>query len=373
VKIVAKKSALLQAAMAAAEVADDRGTMPAYKSIVLTAGELSLARASSGEQQVELLIQGAITERVGTAMISAKHFADRVKSFDDGDVAVDSDGTQVFLRQGKRTHRLLAFAGYELPSHIKHPGNSGTIAAVKLLDRLSLLAPVMCTDMSRPTISGIRIVSTGGNSRLVAADSSAMARSEFDSDIRINTLIPPKAVHQIISFLHKEKGDVRVSADVTRFFLDKGTASYSTKFVGDPHTDMNKFFPPRSGPILRFDRDECANALKFIAACKPHLDRVRFVPVDDGFFLRAADIDGYTSEEFVSSSRSDIKSFSASLRRINEAMVFCGSGSIELFMQPGDRNPGMCPGICLFTSGNNSDEFVVSPYLYDIEDVRSTN
>lgn len=243
--------------------------------------------ATNGEMSVRHVMTADVEED-GETVVSGRLLAQMAKNLPDATVNMSLEGSVLALRCGRSRYKLNTLDPEDFPTFPEIEGSQSitfdTKAFSAMVDRVRRAAS---KDVSRPTLTGIKVVASGGLLTMSSTDSyrMAMCETEIDGDTEFDALIPVSAMQHAAAST-SETVDLRASE--TQAAFECGRTTYISRVIEGPFPDVRALVPKACGSRVQVVADEMSQALKRVGVVASETRTVRLAVTEDGTTVMAA-------------------------------------------------------------------------------------
>ena len=223
----------------------------------------------------------------GAICIQARKLFDLVRALSPGsDVHFKKeDNAWVTMRCGNARFRLAGVSREQFPEIPQFKSTPLRLPAETFSYFIQNTSFAITNEQSRFTLSGAKFVIADGKARMVTTDGHRLAfieKSVDDLDGSIDTLIPKKALLELVKVARETEGDINFGEDPNHiFFQTDGRLLITRKLSGNfPNYEM--VMPKDNDKNAVFDLDEMRSAVRRISLMADERNRSIRVTVREG-------------------------------------------------------------------------------------------
>lgn len=257
--------------------------------LILTATDLTVGIRCNTE--VKILEEGATT-------LPARRLAQLIRELTTANVEISSNSSEITtLVAGASRFKLNGMSKEEYPSlpdlSIAH---TFQIKQKDLKDLLYRTSFAVSKEDNRYVLTGVLMHIVNGQVNFVGTDGKRLARAHAPIDIAptftSQSIIPLKAVDEILKNLTDEEGDAKISLMVDKVAILANQTMLLTKLLAGDYPDINRVIPENSEIIISLHREELMALLRQVSLFTiDHNHSVRFTFTDGELKLTANTLD----------------------------------------------------------------------------------
>lgn len=246
--------------------------------LTLTATDLTVGIRCNSE--VKILEEGATT-------LPAKKFSQLIRELTTAHVEISSNSNEMTtIIAGTSRFKLNGMSKEEYPSlpDLSH-AQTFQINQKELKNLLYRTSFAVSREDNRYVLTGVLMHIYNGRATFVGTDGKRLARAHTQIDIpstfTSQSIIPLKAVDEILKNLTDEEGDVKISLMPDKITVQANQTLLLTKLLTGDYPDINRVIPENSPIIISLHREEITSLLRQVSlftADSNHSVRLTFTP-----------------------------------------------------------------------------------------------
>ncbi len=175
------------------------------------------------------------------------------------EIGLINAGTSHFKLQGMHKNEFPVIPNFS-------EGISFTLPAAKLKELFSSTAFAAAHDDERQVLNGVCLEITNNSVTLISTNGKRLAKiqAQLDSDLgqTSSSVIPIKAVEEIIRILNGEDGNATVTLLPDKIALEMGSIVLISKLIAGQYPDVSSFIPEKKDTPLVLHREELMSLLR---------------------------------------------------------------------------------------------------------------
>jgi len=291
-KLECTRKELLEALAFAGSATSTRSALPILKTVRLDADGTSLGLLGcDGELWAERKIE-AIVATAGAACVDFSLLRDIIGKLPDGQLTLELDGANVFLRHGGSEWRMMALPADEFPQVPSVEGSSELRMPIgELRAAVDAVAHAVADDNSRPVLTGVQFAYDGNTLILAATDMQRLAVTKLEQPgigSPLSAIVPERALRAIKSLPLDDSKEVVVRFDDSRLHVEVGGTQVVAQLLMGTFPNWERVVPAESTRSWTFDRTELLdNVNRAMILARDNANRVRFRGNPDSVLISA--------------------------------------------------------------------------------------
>jgi DNA polymerase-3 subunit beta len=222
----------------------------------------------------------------GAMCIQARKLFDIVRTLDDGDVHFKKEDNEwVQLKAGRAKFRLAGVNREQYPEIPIFKSAPLKLGADVFNYFIQNTAFAITNETSRFTLSGAKFVIDGDKARMVTTDGHRLAFIEKTiekQDAKIDTLVPKKALLELVKISREAGGDVAFGEDQNHIYFETGGRLLITRKLTGNFPNYEMVMPKDNDKKVVFDLVDMRNAVRRIALVADERNRSIRMTVREG-------------------------------------------------------------------------------------------
>lgn len=251
-------------------VVERKSTIPVLSNILIESlGEGSIRIVGTDLDVTIRCDAEADIKTPGAICVQARKLFDIVRNLGDGDVHFKKEDNQwVKMSAGRAKFRLAGVSRETFPEIPMFKSAPLSLSAEVFNYFIQNTAFAITSEQSRFTLSGAKFMISGGKARMVTTDGHRLAfieKSIDDNAAAIETLVPKKALLELVKLSRGSGGDVFFGEDINHIYFEtEGRLLISRKLTGNfPNYEM--VMPKDNDKNVIFDLAEMKSAVRRIS------------------------------------------------------------------------------------------------------------
>lgn len=246
--------------------------------LILTATDLMVGIRCNSE--VKILEEGATT-------LPAKRFSQLIRELTTANVEISSNSHEITtVIAGTSRFKLNGMSKEEYPAlpDLSH-AQTFQIKQKELKNLLYRTSFAVSREDNRYVLTGVLMHIANGHVTFVGTDGKRLARAHAQIDISptmtSQSIIPLKAVDEILKNLTEEDGEAKISLMADKVTVQANQTMLITKLLTGDYPDINRVIPENSDIIVSLHREEITSLLRQVSlftADSNHSVRLTFTP-----------------------------------------------------------------------------------------------
>ncbi len=223
----------------------------------------------------------------GAICIQARKLFDLARTFDEGDVHFKKEDNEwVQLKAGRARFRLAGVNKEQYPEIPIFKSAPMKLPAEVFSYFIQNTQFAITNETSRFTLSGAKFVVEDDIARMVTTDGHRLAFIEKKLDAKvdgkIDTLVPKKALLELVKISRDEKGDVAFGEDQNHIYFETGGRLLITRKLTGNFPNYEMVMPKDNDKTVVFDLIDMRNAVRRIALVADDRNRSIRMTVREG-------------------------------------------------------------------------------------------
>jgi DNA polymerase-3 subunit beta len=223
----------------------------------------------------------------GAICIQARKLFDLVRALPSGsDVHFKKeDNAWVTMRCGNARFRLAGVSREQFPEIPQFKSTPLRLPAETFSYFIQNTSFAITNEQSRFTLSGAKFIVGNGKARMVTTDGHRLAFIEKaieDVEGSMDTLIPKKALLELVKVARETEGDIQFGEDPNHIFFQTDGRLLSTRKLSGNFPNYEMVMPKDNDKIATFDLDDMRSAVRRISLMADERNRSIRVTVRDG-------------------------------------------------------------------------------------------
>jgi DNA polymerase-3 subunit beta len=225
--------------------------------------------------------------RPGSMCIQARKLFDIVRLLDSGDVHFEKEENNwVRLRCGNSKFRLAGVSRDQFPEVPIFKSAPLKLSAAVFNHFIHNTSFAITTEQSRFTLSGAKFMIANGVARMVTTDGHRLALIEKvigeSSQETIDSLIPRKALLELVKISRESKGDVSFGEDPNHIYFEVDGRLLITRKLSGTFPNYEMVLPKDNDKLVKFDAEDMKNAIRRVALMADERTRSVKITIRDG-------------------------------------------------------------------------------------------
>ena len=251
-------------------VVERKSTIPVLSNILIESlGENSIRIVGTDLDVTIRCDAEAEIKQTGAMCIQARKLFDIIRTLDEGDVHFKKEDNEwVQLKAGRAKFRLAGVNREQYPEIPIFKSAPLRLSAEVFNYFIQNTAFAITNETSRFTLSGAKFVIDGDKARMVTTDGHRLAFIEKTiekQDAKIDTLVPKKALLELVKISRDEKGDVAFGEDQNHIYFETGGRLLITRKLTGNFPNYEMVMPKDNDKRVVFDLLEMKNAVRRIS------------------------------------------------------------------------------------------------------------
>lgn len=269
-------------------VVERKSTIPVLANILIESlGENSIRIVGTDLDVTIRCDAEADIKTPGAICIQARKLFDLARTFDEGDVHFKrEDNEWVQLKAGRAKFRLAGVNKEQYPEIPIFKSAPMSLPAEVFSYFIQNTQFAITNETSRFTLSGAKFVVEDDIARMVTTDGHRLAFIEkklsSKVDGKIDTLVPKKALLELVKLSRDEKGDVSFGEDQNHIYFETGGRLLITRKLTGNFPNYEMVMPKDNDKKVTFDLIDMRNAVRRIALVADDRNRSIRMTVRDG-------------------------------------------------------------------------------------------
>jgi len=269
-------------------VVERKSTIPVLANILIESlGENSIRIVGTDLDVTIRCDAEADIKTPGAICIQARKLFDLARTFDEGDVHFKKDDNEwVQLKAGRAKFRLAGVNREQYPEIPIFKSAPMKLPAEVFSYFIQNTQFAITNETSRFTLSGAKFVVEDDIARMVTTDGHRLAFIEKKLDAKvdgkIDTLVPKKALLELVKLSRDEKGDVSFGEDQNHIYFETGGRLLITRKLTGNFPNYEMVMPKDNDKKVTFDLIDMRNAVRRIALVADDRNRSIRMTVREG-------------------------------------------------------------------------------------------
>jgi len=269
-------------------VVERKSTIPVLSNILIESlGENSIRIVGTDLDVTIRCDAEAEIKTPGAICIQARKLFDLARTFEEGDVHFKrEDNEWVQLKAGRAKFRLAGVNREQYPEIPIFKSAPMKLPAELFSYFIQNTQFAITNETSRFTLSGAKFVVEDDVARMVTTDGHRLAFIEKKLDVKldgkIDTLVPKKALLELVKLSRDEKGDVSFGEDQNHIYFETGGRLLITRKLTGNFPNYEMVMPKDNDKKVVFDLIDMRNAVRRIALVADDRNRSIRMTVREG-------------------------------------------------------------------------------------------
>jgi DNA polymerase III subunit beta len=268
-------------------VVERKSTIPVLSNILIESlGENSIRIVGTDLDVTIRCDADAEIKQTGAMCIQARKLFDIVRTLDEGDVHFKKEDNEwVQLKAGRAKFRLAGVNREQYPEIPIFKSAPLKLSAEVFNYFIQNTAFAITNETSRFTLSGAKFVIDGDKARMVTTDGHRLAFIEKTiekQDAKIDTLVPKKALLELVKISREAGGDVAFGEDQNHIYFETGGRLLITRKLTGNFPNYEMVMPKDNDKKVVFDLVDMRNAVRRIALVADERNRSIRMTVREG-------------------------------------------------------------------------------------------
>lgn len=282
-------------------------TLPVLKNVLIQPGDGAIKLSATDlELGVEVLVPANVTEG-GSLTVPAKTFSEIIAALPEADVSLAADDHENLIICCRRSeYRIHGLTAEDFPS-LPEVGGSVSLqlpqAQMKEMIRQTVIAA--SDDDTRPILTGICAVLTGGKLRLVATDTHRLAvrtAPAGETTDETTVIIPARAMNELLRVLGEdEEAKLSVRIDTNQILFNTERVTLVSRLIEGQFPRYERVIPNGHTRRLTIPREDFQSSLRrarIVARDAAAKDRVVLEAEGESLIITAEGDGGKAHEDF---------------------------------------------------------------------------
>jgi DNA polymerase-3 subunit beta len=268
-------------------VVERKSTIPVLSNILIESlGENSIRIVGTDLDVTIRCDAEAEIKEAGAMCIQARKLFDIVRTLDEGDVHFKKEDNEwVQLKAGRAKFRLAGVNREQYPEIPIFKSAPLKLSAEVFNYFIQNTSFAITNETSRFTLSGAKFVIDGDKARMVTTDGHRLAfieKSIEKQDAKMDSLIPKKALLELVKISREEKGEVSFGEDQNHIYFETGGRLLITRKLTGNFPNYEMVMPKDNDKTVIFDLVDMRNAVRRIALVADERNRSIRMTVREG-------------------------------------------------------------------------------------------
>ena len=252
-------------------VVERKSTIPVLANILIESlGENSIRIVGTDLDVTVRCDAEAEIKKRGAICIQARRLFDIVRSLDEGPVEFKKEDNQwVRMKAGRANFRLAGVNREQFPEVPVFKSAPLRLPAEVFNYFVQNTAFAITNEQSRFTLSGAKFVLDGNMARMVTTDGHRLAFIEKElstaTDTKIDTLIPKKALLELVKLTRDAGGDVAFGEDQNHIYFESDGRLLITRKLSGQFPNYEMVMPKDNDKAVEFDLAEMRSAVRRVS------------------------------------------------------------------------------------------------------------
>jgi DNA polymerase III subunit beta len=259
---------LIKALTRTGRIISSKTQLPVLQNVLLSTEEGSLRLTTTNMEMVISTLVGAKVEMEGSVCVSSKLLTELVLSLPQGTVVLEENEGQLSVSTEHAHANLSELPTSEFPPlNLKTDKKGFKIEKKIIVSALGATLFAAATDEGRPTLTGIRIVSSDQGLVFVATDGYRLSVKTVkqENEKPLDLLVPSRALAETYKILTEEKEEKELVMDKNtdgQLCLTVGDTYIVARLIDGEYPPYAKIIPKTHTSQARFEREEFLKAVK---------------------------------------------------------------------------------------------------------------
>ncbi len=306
-KLTVTRKELYEGLQIVSRAVSTQTTLPVLKNVLIQPGDgVIKLSATDLELGVEVLVPATVSEG-GSLTVPAKTFSEIIAALPEADVSLAADEHETLIICCRRSeYRINGLTAEDFPALPEVGGSvSLQVPQAQMKEMIRQTALAASDDDTRPILTGICVVLTGGKLRLVATDTHRLAVRTApvpEATAETTVIVPARAMNELLRVLGDgESAPLAVSVDTNQVLFKTERVTLVSRLIEGQFPRYERVIPGNHTRRLTIPRDDFQSALRrarIVARDAAAKDRVVLEASGESLIISAVGDGGKAHEEF---------------------------------------------------------------------------
>lgn len=269
-------------------VVERKSTIPVLSNILIESlGEGSIRIVGTDLDVTIRCDAEADIKKPGAMCVQARKLFDIIRTLDGGDVHFKKEENEwVQMKAGRASFRLAGVNREQYPEIPIFKSAPMKLPAEVFSYFIQNTAFAITTEQSRFTLSGAKFMIADGVARMVTTDGHRLAfiekAIEADSETKMDSLIPKKALLELVKISRDSGGDIQFGEDQNHIYFETDGRLLITRKLSGNFPNYEMVMPKDNDKKVVFDLAEMKSAVRRIALMADERNRSIRMTVREG-------------------------------------------------------------------------------------------
>lgn len=252
-------------------IVEKKSTIPVLSNILIESVGENAIRILGTDLDVTIRCEAeADIKQTGSMCVQARKLFDIVRLLDGGDVHFKKEENEwVNMTCGRSKFKLAGVSREQFPEVPEFKSVPRKISAEIFNHFINNTAFAITNEQSRFTLSGAKFVIENGTAKMVTTDGHRLAfierKLENASDEPMDSLIPKKALMELVKISKDASGDIQFGEDPNHIYFEVDGRLLITRKLSGTFPNYEMVIPKDNDKTVTFDAEEMRNAIRRVA------------------------------------------------------------------------------------------------------------
>ncbi len=200
----------------------------------------------------------------GNATVNGKKILEIIKRLKDGEITLETDTQNIYIKQGRTKFQLPMFDTNEFPKNIQNQDlKKININTSTFIHSLKKVVPAIDSTNQKISLTGALLELKDYYFNFVSTDTRRLAiiKEEIQSIESLSIILPKKAINEITKLFCE---NIEIFYNETQLTIKNEYYSFFTKLINDKFPDYEKIIPKEFKIQMKLPKDEIIDAIKLI-------------------------------------------------------------------------------------------------------------
>lgn len=243
-------------------VVEKRQTLPILSNVLLQVDEKGVLHMTGTDLEVEVITQCPVTKGdTGEISLNARKLLDITRALpEEAEITIASDDSKAVIRSGRSRFTVQTLPVDDFPKiETEQWDQTWTLPVNVFKTALTRTSFAMAQQDVRFYLNGLLFDSDGTTMKTVATDGHRLAKTECElssamSDENITSIVPRKAVIELLRIIEDSDADMKVSFNSNHMRVELDSVVFTSKLIDGRFPDYDKVIPQDQSKVLKVDK-----------------------------------------------------------------------------------------------------------------------